>query len=196
MKKKGIIFFVEGDTDEAFYRKMIQYLHQKKGRFVIDKILYENIEGITNYKTRINRVFNKDTKKKCPDYDFIVFLCYDTDVFEYEQHPKIDWKEIEKDLRQNGAINVVHIKAKKSIEDWFLKDKDNVIKFLKLPNDTKVKGKNGQEQIKYLFKKANKVYIKGKRCKGFIEALDMNVILQNVPKELKTIYKILDVPEE
>lgn len=63
MKKKGIIFFVEGDTDEAFYRKMIQYLHQKKGRFVIDKILYENIEGITNYKTRINRVFNKDTKK-------------------------------------------------------------------------------------------------------------------------------------
>lgn len=193
MKKKGIIFFIEGDTEIEFYKKMIRYLHKRKGRFNINKILYENIKGITNYKNKINRIFNKRTITEYPNHEFIVFLCYDTDVFEYEQHPKINWKEIEKDLKKNGAIKIIHVKAKKSIEDWFLKDKDNIIAFLKLPKGTKLKGKNGQEKIKNLFKKANRTYIKGQKCEGFIESLDMEVILQVVPNELKTLYKILEI---
>jgi len=126
MKKKGIIFFVEGDTEVEFYKKMIQYLHGKKGRFNIEKILTENIKGITNYKSKINRTFNKRTIVEYPNHEFTVFLCYDTDVFEYEQHPKIDWKEIEKDLKANGAVRVIHVEANKSIEDWFLKDEKNI----------------------------------------------------------------------
>lgn len=193
MKKKGVIFFAEGDTEIEFYKKMIEYLHNKKGRFNIDKILFENIKGITNYKNRVNRIFNKRTIIEYPNYEFIVFLCYDTDVFEYEQHPKINWKEIEKDLKKNGAIKIIHVKAKKSIEDWFLKDKNNIIKFLKLSKDTKLKGKNGQEKIKNLFKKANKTYIKGQKCEGLIDNLDMKVILKEVPDELKAIYRILEI---
>lgn len=193
MKKKGIIFFAEGDTEIEFYKKVIQHLHNKKGRFNIDKILFENIKGITNYKNRINRIFNKRTIVEYPNYEFIVFLCYDTDVFEYEQHPKINWKDIEKDLDANGAIKIIHLKAKNSIEDWFLKDKNNIIKFLKLPKETKLKGKNGQEKIKNLFKKANRTYVKGQKCEGFIDNLDMEVILQEAPKELKAIYKILEI---
>ena len=168
MKKKGIIFFVEGDTEVEFYKKMIQYLHGKKGRFNIEKILTENIKGITNYKSKINRIFNKRTIVEYPNHEFTVFLCYDTDVFEYEQHPKIDWKEIEKDLKANGAVRVIH-------------------------NTTKVTGKSGQEKIKKLFKKANKAYIKGQKCEGFIECLDMKVILKSVPDELKIVYQILEI---
>ena len=193
MKKKGIIFFVEGDTEVEFYKKMIQYLHGKKGRFNIEKILTENIKGITNYKSKINRIFNKRTIVEYPNHEFTVFLCYDTDVFEYEQHTKIDWKEIEKDLKANGAVRVIHVKANKSIEDWFLKDEKNIIKFLRLPNTTKVTGKSGQEKIKKLFKKANKAYIKGQKCEGFIECLDMKVILKSVPDELKIVYQILEI---
>lgn len=192
MIKKGIVFFVEGDTEEEFYNKMINYIHSECGKFCFDKILYRNIKGITNYKNRINRIFNKNIIQNYKDYEFIVFLCYDTDVFEYEQHPKIEWKEIENDLRDKGAKEVIHIKAKKSIEDWFLKDKEGILKFLKLPKDTKIKGKNGQEKIKNLFKKANKTYIKGQKCEGFINSLDMKKIMKEVPNELKCIYNILE----
>ncbi len=31
MKKKGIIFFAEGDTEIEFYKKVIQHLHNKRG---------------------------------------------------------------------------------------------------------------------------------------------------------------------
>ena len=196
MNKKGIIFFIEGDTEIEFYKKMIQYLHDKKGRFSIDKILYENIKGITNYKSKINRIFNKRTVKDYPNFNFTVFLCYDTDVFEYEQQPKINWREIEKELKSDGAEKVIHVKAQKSIEDWFLKDEKNIIKFLGLPIKTKSKGKNGQEKIKNIFNKANKVYIKGQKCEGLVDCLDMNVIMKEVPDELKAIYKILEINEE
>ena len=64
---------------------------------------------------------------------------------------------------------------------------------MKLPKETKLKGKNGQEKIKSLFKKANRMYIKGQRCEGFIENLNMEVILKEVPDELKTLYSILEV---
>lgn len=128
-----------------------------------------------------------------PDYKFIVFLCYDTDVFEYQQHPQIDWKQIEKELKENGAIKVVHVRAHKSIEDWFLKDVKNIIKFLKLPQTTKLKGKTGQEKIENLFKKANKIYIKGQRCEGLIKCLDMSVIMKKVPNELRILYDTLQM---
>ena len=82
-----------------------------------------------------------------------MFLCYDTDVFEFEQHPKINWLEVEKILNKNGAKKVIQIKAKKSIEDWFLCDTESIIRFPKLPSNTKVNGRNGQEKIKNLFKK-------------------------------------------
>lgn len=114
-------------------------------------------------------------------------------MFEFDQHPRIDWKEIESYLLANGVKEVYHIKAEKSIEDWFLKDEKNIVKFLKLPANTKVKGKSGQERIKALFRKANRTYIKGQEDKGFIDSLDMSVILKKVPKELEPVYKVLKV---
>ena len=117
MRKKGVIFFVEGDTEIEFYKKLVKYLHDKIGKFKIDKILFENIKGITNYKNKIIRIFSKRTVIEYPNYDFFVFLCYDTDVFEFEKHPKINWSEIELLLKKNGASRVEKIKAQKSIED-------------------------------------------------------------------------------
>lgn len=61
MNKKGIVFFIEGETEIEFYRKMIQYLHNQLGKFSY-KIFYENIKGITNYKSKINRIFDKKIK--------------------------------------------------------------------------------------------------------------------------------------
>lgn len=191
MRKKGVIFFVEGDTEIEFYRKLVKHIHDKIGKFNVDKILFENIKGITNYKNKIIRIFSKRTITEYPNYDFFVFLCYDTDVFEFEQHPKINWHEVEKILNKNGAKKVIQIKAKKSIEDWFLCDTESIIRFLKLPSNTKVNGRNGQEKIKNLFKKANKLYIKGQKCEGLIECLNIEKILEKLSNELEKVYEIL-----
>lgn len=193
MEKNGIVFFVEGETEVEFYKKMISYLHSKYGKFEIEKIEVENLKGIGNYKNRAVRIFEKRILSKYPSYNFSIFLCYDTDVFEYEECPQIDWKSIEEELKKCGAKNVFHVKAKKSIEDWFLKDEDNIRNFLKLPKSTVSKGNNGQEKIKYLFRKANSTYIKGKKCEGFIECLNIEKILQEVPEELNKVYKVLKI---
>lgn len=197
MKENGIVFFVEGDTEVEFYKALISNIHKENGKFNVNKILYENIKGITNYKNKINRIFSGRIINKYPNMGFTVFLCYDTDVFDFSQHPKINWKEVEKSLKKYGAKEVIHIKAVKSIEDWFLMDKEGVLTYLKLPKDFKIKGKsNGQVLLKELFKKANRVYIKGQKCEGFISCLDMSVIEEGIKEEIKGIYTALGIKQK
>lgn len=193
MTRNGVVFFVEGETEVEFYKKLIKYLHDKYGNFKVDKVQVENLKGIGNYKNRVMRIFDKRILQKYSGYSFVVVLCYDTDVFEYEECPKINWKEIELELKKSGAESVIHIKAKKSIEDWFLKDEANMRKFLNVSQKIKIKGQSGQEKIKDLFKKANKTYVKGQKCEGLIDVLDMEKILTDVPEELNKVYKILGI---
>ena len=193
MIKNGVVFFVEGETEVEFYKKLIKYLHDKYGNFQVDKVQVENLKGIGNYKNRVIRIFDKRILQKYSGYTFVVVLCYDTDVFEYEECPQINWKEIELELKKSGAKTVIHVKAKKSIEDWFLEDEANLKKFLNISKNTKIKGQSGQEKIKDLFRKANKTYVKGQKCEGLIDALDMEKILTDIPEELNKVYKILGI---
>ena len=47
------------------------------------------------------------------------------------------------DLKNAGANRVIHIKARYSIEDWFLKDYSGILTFLRLPQDTPLPGGTG-----------------------------------------------------
>lgn len=46
-------------------------------------------------------------------------------------------------MLSSGAKTVIMVKARESIEDWFLYDVDNIISFLKLKKNTKISGRNG-----------------------------------------------------
>lgn len=46
-------------------------------------------------------------------------LCGDTNVFDFASKPPIRWDEVKKELTDNGASRIIHIQAKRSIEDWF-----------------------------------------------------------------------------
>ena len=136
----------------------------------------------------------KEVKPKVEGYQITVAVCYDTDVFGYVQRPKINWKEVEKLLIDDGAHKVIHIKAEKSIEDWFLIDKEGIKRFLKLSPDIEPQGSNGYEKLKYLFKKANKIYAKkGREVNGLVQALDIGLISREVMKGLELLYKELGV---
>ena len=102
-------------------------------------------------------------------------------------------KEIKKELKANGAGNIIHIQAKRSIEDWFLYDIEGILGFLRLGKNTKVSGKNGYDKLQRLYKQANKVYYKGIKSNGMIGRLDIEKIADAVKDQLNPLYKALGV---
>lgn len=192
---KGIVIFLEGDTEEAFYSKIIEQLHSyaPDGKFKTDKLLIKNLRGIGNYKKKVKRIFVNEILPSNPNTDFIVVLCYDTDVFELSAKPPVIWSDVDKTLMEIGAKKVIHIKSKHSIEDWFLFDKEGLLRYLKLPTKTIIPTGSGIKIIQTLFKKADKVYIKGLHAKGFIDNLNVKIIMSIICRELKNLCNELGI---
>ncbi len=192
MDLRGIVFFVEGDTEIEFFKALVQWLQLQEpqsGRS--HRIIYRNVKGIKNFQNKIVRIFNNQILRDNPGITIDVVLCYDTDVFEYARKPPVDWNLVMADLKNAGANRVIHIKARYSIEDWFLKDYSGILTFLRLPQDTPLPGGTGIQKLKSLFKKANNVYIKGSNLKGFIQQLDMGKIINEITPELKPLIQAL-----
>ena len=191
---KCLVLFVEGDTEVEFYKAVIADARSRRPdrRFNIN-IETRNVKGVGGFKVNALRKFCKEIK---PKYDsgteFVVALCRDTDVFELSSKPPIKWEDVERDFIDNGA-KVIHVKARHSIEDWFLADTEGIIAFLKLPKKTKVKGSSGYDKLKKLYRLSNKMYIKGMRSNGMVNHLDISKIVNAVKEELKPIYKVLEV---
>lgn len=162
------------------------------GRNLECKIVIKSFHGVGKFKNKAVNVFKKKILKDNPDAEFTVLLCMDTDVFELSSKPPFDPKELKELLLGLGAEKVEFIKAKKCIEDWFLIDMPGVLKYLKLPKSTKVTGNTGTKKLENLFKKGNKIYIKGKKSEGFIKALDIEKIIKERSNELKPLIKALE----
>lgn len=194
MSARGILIYVEGDTEVAFYKAVVQNLKPGDTTSVMyPKIIFRNARGIGNFQNKAARVFKNQVLIDYPGIAFDVALCYDTDVFEYSSKPPINWGLVEADLISAGANRVYHIKAKKTIEDWFLLDYPGVLKYLRLPLDTRLPSGDGIHKIQSLFKKSNKVYVKGANLDGFIDQLDIVKIIDGISKELKPLIRGLSL---
>ena len=133
--KKCIVIYTEGETDEEFYDKVLSTIKSKipGNRFKIDMLKKSCIKGIAKFQNKIVNKFIKEVANNYgKDYEIIVFLCYDTDVFEFGIHPPVDRVKLERDLKNSGASKVIHLKAQKSIEDFFIYDLDGIVNFLKV----------------------------------------------------------------
>ncbi len=185
-----IVIFTEGETDKIFYNYLIKHL----GKSENVKVRIHNLESITNYKSKAYRKLKNNILPKYQDFEIVVFLTYDTDVFELSAKPPINWKQVENDIKSLGINQIYHIKAKNSIEDWFLFDIQGICKFLKINIKNcpkKFAGKNGIEKISKLFKRANKIYMKGKYVDNFIEYLNFNKIYPYIKNEISELEKKL-----
>lgn len=193
---KCLVLFVEGKTEVEFYKELIKHIRESTTSGKLNhKIICRSVNGIGGFKKEVNRIFLKEILPKLEGYSVVVALCYDTDVFGYVQKPKINWSDIEKILIQDGAEKVIHIRAEKSIEDWFLLDMEGIKRFLKLKSDVQPNGANGYEKLKALFKKANKIYTKGQEVNGFVQVLDIGLISKRVSTGLELLYTELEVQE-
>ena len=189
-KDKAIILFVEGDTEIEFYKALIACLRKKNNDSFNSCIEYIDVRGVGNYKYNVLRKFN-EIKRKHPNNEFYVFLCYDTDVFELAKKPPVNMVEVKNELIDNGAKKVELIRANKSIEDWFLLDFEGVLRYLRLPITTKKEQGKGQDVLKKLFRKANKVYVKGGKTEGFINHLNIEKIKSNICPSINKLCKYL-----
>lgn len=190
---KCLVLFVEGETEVEFYKAVVADARRRRpdARFNIS-IEIRNVKGVGGFKNIALRKFLKEIQPKYDDTEFVVALCRDTDVFELASKPPVKWDEVEKEFCEVGA-QVIHVKAKHSIEDWFLMDSEGIISFLRLSKKTKITGSSGCDKLKKLYQQANKMYIKGMKSNGMVNKLDIPKIVSSVKDQLKPLYNIMDV---
>ena len=214
-----IILLVEGDTEVEFYkiiRAILLQMYPNDDKYIF--LQPKNVKGIGNYKSRASRQFahlvqmekkeieqKKEKKKKQHDkndckikYLYHAFMCIDTDVLDSSERlpkhspkPPINEKDAYQSIIEKGGIPHF-IKAVHSIEDWFLEDKDGIMRFLKIKKMPKFSNNlSGEEKLSIAFKKGNKVYVKGTSCKGFVDCLNIDMILSNHSDDFKELVELL-----
>ncbi len=192
---KCLVLFVEGETEIEFYKAVITFAREKLQTKKFDtSIELKNIKGVGGFKKDALRKFVNEIKPNYKkDCKFTIVLCSDTDVFELQPRPPVNWSDVRNDLIAAGAYNVIFVRAEKSIEDWFLYDLDSIVSFLRLKKDEKISGSNGYEKLQRLYRKANKIYFKGMKSNGMVKHLNIEKISLAVKDQLSPLYKILGV---
>lgn len=188
-----MLIFIEGDTEVEFYKEFIAIIRACcNGKFNCH-VEIVNAGGISRYDKKVLRIFEKQIKPKYQDSQFHIALCYDQDVFELGKKPPVDWKKVKKEFLGSGATEVLMVKAENSIEDWFLCDTEGVLQYLHLPKSTKIPSGSGADKLKTLFRRANKVYIKGKNNEQFLRMLDIKKILSAICPNIAPLCRLLGV---
>ena len=191
-----VVLFVEGETDEVFFKALIDY-YKTVSTTELNPCRICNLRGITRYSSKLlaklKNEFLPDAKNKA--YRIQTVCCsYDTDVFEARNPLIVDWNALKKAVKRMGIDELIQLGIKSSIEDWLLCDQEGICRFLKLKDFPKsLKGNSGNEKLNDLLGKAKKVYQKGYQTKGLVAALNMGVIRDKNLDVLEPLEKALNL---
>lgn len=195
-KSWQVVLFVEGETDEVFFKALIDYYKTVSTTELCPCRIY-NLRGVTRYSSKLlaklKNEFLPDAKEK--DYKIQTVCCsYDTDVFEERNPLLVDWNALKKAVKRMGIEEFIQLGIKSSIEDWLLCDQEGICRFLRLKDIPKsLKGKNGNEKMNNLYARAKKVYQKGCQTKDLVAALDMRIIRDKNKDVLTPLENALNV---
>lgn len=195
-KSVQVVLFVEGETDEVFFRALIDYYRAVSTTELRPCRIY-NLRGVTRYSSKLlaklKNEFLSDAKNK--GYKIQTVCCsYDTDVFEERNPMLVDWNALKKAVKRMGIEEFIQLGIKSSIEDWLLCDQEGICRFLKLKDTPKcLRGNNGNEKMNDLYGRAKKVYQKGYQTKELVSALDISVIRDRNKDVLAPLEKALNV---
>ena len=179
MNPSHVLIFVEGDTDEVFFKALIDYYVSVSSNKLLP---YEvcNLKGVTRYSSKLLAKLKNEylPTAKLGSYKIKTVCCsYDTDVFEVKQPQIVKWDNIGKSVKRMGIDEFIRVGVKSSIEDWILNDIHGICNFLRLKQvPSSLKGINGYQKLLDLYNKARKTYKKGYETKELINALDMSAI--------------------
>ena len=192
-----VVVFVEGDTDEVFFNRLMSYYRQASTT-PIHSYEIQNLRGVSRYAT--SKILGKLDAEIIPRNDrkgkkvYGVCCSYDTDVFENEETPIVDWKRLRKSILSLGIEEFCTVEVKSAIEDWLLDDLEGLCAFLKLKETPgAIKGANGYAKLLSLFKRCGKVYAKGMSIGDFIDKISMEVIRNKRKDALAELERVLNV---
>lgn len=133
VKKKAnmaqrVIIFVEGDTDEVFFKELLEYYKSINPAELVPCDIC-NLKGVTRYTSKLLAKLKNDilpdARKK--NINIHTVCCsYDTDVFEVRNPLIVDWGTIRKSVKKMGIENFIQIGVCSSIEDWILDDMESI----------------------------------------------------------------------
>ena len=179
MTPSHVLIFVEGDTDEVFFKALIDYYASVSSNKLLPYDVC-NLKGVTRYSSKLLAKLKNEylPTAKTGSYKIKTVCCsYDTDVFEVKQPQIVKWNTISKSVKRMGIDEFIRVGVKSSIEDWILDDMHGICNFLRLKQvPSSLKGINGYQKLLDLYNKARKTYKKGYETKELINALDMSAI--------------------
>lgn len=191
-----VVIFVEGDTDEVFFGRLIAYYRQVSST-PIHSCEIQNVKGVSRYASskfvgKLDaEIIPKSERKGMKVYS--VCCSYDTDVFEDEESPVVDWQKLRKSIKRLGVKEFCTIEVKSAIEDWLLDDLEGLCAFLKQKDvPVSLKGANGYAKLLNLFKRSGKIYAKGISIESFIDSLSMKKIRTKRKAALSELERILN----
>ena len=193
---KQIIIFVEGDTDEVFFKALLDY-YKSSSLAPLTPCEVINLKGVTRYTSKLlaklrNEILPEAKRKNTS----IQTICctYDTDVFEVRNPLIVNWDSIRSKLKRMGVESFIRIGVSSSIEDWILDDIDGVCTYLKLKQiPQSLKGTNGNARLCDLYSRARRIYSKGYSAREMISSLNFTVIRDKRQPSLQELEKALGI---
>lgn len=195
-KAQRIVIFVEGDTDEVFFKAMLEYYKSISQTELVPCEVF-NLKGVTRYASKLlaklkNEIL-PDAKSKNINIQ-TVCCSYDTDVFEVRNPLMVNWDSICKSVKKMGIDNFIRIGVSSSIEDWILDDIEGLCSYLNLKQIPKsLKGADGNAKLCDLYAKARRTYSKGYATREMIKTLNLSKIRSKRLAVLKELEEALGV---
>lgn len=161
----NFLFLVEGENEKAFYEKLLSALEEKNPLLKEISREFRPVDGCTRFETKA-WALAKYYCSENPIHKTIVFLCYDTDVFEKKHYGRSSiGKTVEKIKAISNVLRVLNIEVSPSLERFFLEDPIALSKRLGLAVDQCTVDPNlGSYGIKDLFRRSGDYYVKSKEA--------------------------------
>ncbi|AVM53099.1 hypothetical protein JN06_02747 [Bacteroides zoogleoformans] len=191
-----VLLFVEGDTDEVFFKALIDYYASVSTQPLLQHDVC-NLKGVTRYSSKLLAKLKNEYLPMARNNGYAIkTVCcsYDTDVFEVKQPQIVKWDAIGKSIKRMGIEEFIRVGVKSSIEDWILDDVSGICQYLHLKQvPSGLKGANGYQKMLDLYSKARRTYKKGYETKELISSLNMRAIREKRKEALAPLENALGV---
>ena len=189
-QKKKALFFVEGETEVEFYNKILSKYFLSLPKKII------NLHGNSNIYRKILGETNEHLRRN--ENDIVrIYCCIDRESRYH--NPPLNINELItllKDKFKKNFLSAEQIIATQMIESWFFHDIEGIYKFLSVPKAerkphffTPVQ-KLTHIHLSSLFERYGKLYIKGKKCKFFLDNIDLIKIYEESEELQRGLKKI------
>lgn len=196
--KDHVVVFVEGDTDEVVFKRIVDHFKNIYPACSSVKCHVINLRGVGRYSSKASaklrgEIIPKILKEKGNLKS--VICSHDTDVFDFSPNPPVNLNQVVKELKliASGAM-VDKLEVRSSMEDWLLADMEGLCRYLKINKaPAKLNGRSGYEKIRSLFKRKDKLYTKGYDCENIINHINIEAVIDKYNDQLYTLKKALGI---